>query len=73
MKPDLIIKEIKSLLVSLCVYVCVKGRMHGLNQILCESMLHVVGQAHYVEGVQQGVVGVDPVFIGGSICKGRLG
>ena len=38
-----------------------------------ESMLHVMGKAQYVEGVLQGVVGVDPVCIGGSVCKGRLG
>ena len=44
-----------------------------LNQIIYESMLHVVGQAQYVEGVLQSVVVVDPVGIGGSICKGGLG
>ena len=35
-----------------------------MYQIICESMLHVVGQAQYVEEVLQGVVGVDPVCIG---------
>ena len=48
-----------------------------MNQIICESMLHVVGQAQYVEGacipVLQGVVEVDSVCIGGSICRGELG
>ena len=34
-------------------------------------MLHVVGQARYVEGVLHSVVGVDPVCIGGSVCKGK--
>ena len=33
-------------------------------------MLHVEGQAQYVDGVLHGVVGVNPVCIGGSICKG---
>ena len=45
----------------------------GCNQIIRESVLYVVGQAHYVEGVLQGVVGVDPVCIGGSVCNGGLG
>ena len=35
----------------------------GLDQIIAESILHVVGRAQYVEGVLQGVVGVDPVCI----------
>ena len=57
---------------SLLMFVCVNGCMQGtvwMIQIICEFMLHVVGQAQYVERVMQGV-GVDPV--GGSICKGRL-
>ena len=37
----------------------------GLNQIIHESMLHVVGQAQYGEGVLQGVVRFDPVCIDG--------
>ena len=41
----------------------------GLNQIICESMLHAVG---HVEGMLKGVGGVDPVCIGGSVCKDRL-
>ena len=36
-------------------------------------MLHVVGQAQYLEWVLQGVVTGDPVCIGGSISKGGLG
>ena len=46
-----------------------------MNQIdLYQSMLHMVGQVQYVEGVLQGVVEVDAVYIGGSIfCKGGLG
>ena len=43
-----------------------------MNQIISESMLHVVGKAQYVEGVLQGVVGVDPVYYGGSVWKGGL-
>ena len=35
-----------------------RGRSE-LKQIIHESMLHVVGQAQYVEGVFQGIVGVD--------------
>ena len=31
----------------------------GLTQIMHESMLHVVGQAQYVDGVLQGVVEVE--------------
>ena len=51
----------------LLVFVCVKrdvcrGRS-GLNQIILESILHVVGQDQYVEGVLQCVIGVDPVFV----------
>ena len=45
----------------------------GLNQIICESMLCMVGQAQYVERLLQGIVEVDPVCIGRSICNGRLG
>ena len=55
---------------------CVKGCIQGsvwMNQIIRESMLHVLGQAQYVKEVLQGVVGVDPVCIGGSVCKDRLG
>ena len=37
----------------------------GLNQITHESMLHVQGQAQYVEGVLQGVVWVDPMCMEG--------
>ena len=44
-----------------------------MNLIIYECMLHMEGQAQYVEGVLQSVVGVDPVWIGGSVCKGRLG
>ena len=47
-------------------------RMVWLNQIILESMLHVVRQAQRVEEVLCGVVCVDLVCIGGSICKGRL-
>ena len=36
----------------------------GQCQIICESMLHVEGLARHVEGV----VGVDPVCIGGHIA-----
>ena len=42
----------------------------GLNQIICESMLHMAGKAQYVDGVLQGVVGVGSLCIVGS---GRLG
>ena len=37
-------------------------------------MLHTVEQLQYVEGVVQGVVGVDPysALSGGSVCKGGL-
>ena len=35
-----------------------------MNVIIHESMLHVVVQAQYVEGVSLGVVGVDAVCIG---------
>ena len=41
-----------------------------MNWIIHESMLHMVRQAQYVEGVMQGVLEVDPVCIGGSVCKG---
>ena len=44
-----------------------------VKEIIHESMLHVVGQAQYVEGVLHDVVGVDSVCIGGSVCKGGLG
>ena len=47
-----------------------RGRS-GYNQIIHESMLHMMGQGHYVEGMLLGVVGVDPVCIGGG--KGGLG
>ena len=36
-------------------------------------MVCVVGQAQYADGVLQGVVGVNPVCIGGSVCIARLG
>ena len=49
-----------------------KGRS-GLNQIIHESMLHVETQALYMMGVLQGVVGVDPVCIGGSVLQGWTG
>ena len=35
----------------------------GLDQIICESMLHVVGQAQYVQRVLQSVIRVDPVWL----------
>ena len=43
----------------------------GQNKI-CEPMLHMVGQAQSVMGMLQGIVGVDSLCIGGSVCKGRL-
>ena len=42
----------------------------GLNQIICGSMLHMVGQAQYVERVLQGFVVVDSMCIGGNGSKG---
>ena len=36
----------------------------GLNHLICESMLHMVGQGEYVEGVWQGVVKVDIILVG---------
>ena len=59
-----------------CVGAGAKGCMQGtvwMNKIICESMLHLVEQAKYVEGVLQRVKGVDPVCIEGNICKGGLG
>ena len=60
MKLGFIAKKIKTF-VSICV--CVRRDVcmgqSGLNQIICESILHMVGKAQYVEGVLQGVVGVD--------------
>ena len=41
-------KKYKSLLMFLCVFVS------GLNKIISEYMLHMGGQAQYVEGVLQG-------------------
>ena len=54
MKQGFIVKKKKFVCVCECVRrdVC-KGRS-GLNQIICESMLHVVAQAQYVE---RGVAG----------------
>ena len=55
--------------------VCVKGceGMVWIEPIVGESMLHMVGKAQCVEGLLQGVVGVDTECIGGNIYKGRLG
>ena len=53
--------------VSICWCVC-EG-----DQIICESMRHMVQPAEYVQVVLQGVVMVDSLWIGGSVCKGRLG
>ena len=57
-------------LVSICV--CLDAQRDvsrdsgsGLNQIICESPLHVMGQSQYVERVLRGVVGVDPVWVSG--------
>ena len=33
-----------------------------MNKVICESMLHMVGQTQYVEQVLQGVVRVDSVY-----------
>ena len=45
-----------------------------MNRIICESMLHVEGQAQFVEGVFQGVLGIYPVDISlGNVYKGGLG
>ena len=38
-----------------------------------ESMLHMEGQAQYVEGVLQGAVGVDPVCMEGVFAKADQG
>ena len=45
-----------------------------MKQIICESMLDVVGQVMpYVEGVLQCVVGVNPVCIWRDHLQGRTG
>ena len=44
-----------------------------MNQIIRESMLHLVGQAQYVERVLHGFVGVDPVCILKERLQGRTG
>ena len=41
----------------------------GFNEITCESMLHVVRQAQYVEGVLPGVVQVDPMCMEGPFFR----
>ena len=56
------------------IFVCarMKGCMQRtvwMNQIIYESMLHVVGKAQYVEGVLQGAVGVDPVCMEGAFAR----
>ena len=61
----------KGLLVVLCV--CAKGCMQRtvwMNQIIHRSMLCMIRQTQYVEGVLNGV---DPVCIRGSVCKDGLG
>ena len=61
MKQGFIVNKLKRLLVFVCVCVCERRDVHrvrsGLNQIICESMLHVVGQAQCVEGMLWGVEG----------------
>ena len=37
-----------------------------------ESMLNMVGKTRYVEGVLQGVVVVDPVWVLNLVCIGSL-
>ena len=53
----------------LLIFVCLCRGWSGLNHLICESMLNMVGQVQYVERVLQDVVGVDPVCIGWSIWK----
>ena len=62
-------KENLNLLILVFVCVVCEGLGLGLeqselNQIIRESMLHMVGQDQYVEGVLQGVIGVEPVCSG---------
>ena len=45
----------------------------GLNRIIHESMLYIVMQAHYVQPMLQGVIDIDPVCTGGSVCKDGQG
>ena len=49
----------------------------GLNQIICEAMLHVERKAQYLEGVLQDVVALaevcmEGVFVGEAWDKARL-
>ena len=48
--------------------ICIQGRSR-LNQIICKSILHVVGQAQFVEGALLGVVAVDPVCVEGVFAR----
>ena len=53
----------------MCVCVC-EGMYASDGQLdKYESMLHMEGQAHYVKGVLQGVVGVDPVCTEGVFVR----
>ena len=45
-----------------------RGRS-GVNRIICKSMLHMVGQAQYVEGMLQSIVGVYPVCVEGMFAR----
>ena len=53
-----------------------KGCLQGtvwISKIICEFMPHVVGQAQYVEGVLEGVVGIKPVCISREPLQGQTG
>ena len=47
-------------------------RMFWMNHVIHWSMLDMVGQAQYVDGVLQGVIGVNTVFLEG-VLQGRTG
>ena len=42
----------------------------GFNHLICESMVYVVVQVQYVDGMLQGVVEVDPVCMEGVFKSG---
>ena len=57
-------------------YICVCEWMYAgavwIESDKPESILHVEGQAQYVEGVYAGYLGVDPVCVEG-VCRDGLG